>query len=136
MPRRRFLQYHYGGKGLTEVRISLPLRIGSIVHDVIEEMAQEGNWETEMNAHLCAFAEDMREAGFEEHFKAEQGALVEGMLRGFHRYRWPRIKERCPGGVFAAEMETVIDLGDGVGFMVKPDLLMLDAGGQSPLHRV
>ena len=123
-PRQRFLQYHYKGKGIVGVSINFPLRIGSIIHDVIEAVAQGEDWEKAMAGHLSRFEADMHLGAFDPYFAKEQLSLVEGMLRGFVRYRWPRILDEFPR-VFSVEMETTVDLGDGIEFMVKPDLLLL-----------
>ena len=149
--RQRYLQYHLNGRGIVKTEINFPLRIGSIIHDVIEEMFQAGDWERLMQEHLDRFAVEMYDGGIDPHppprqvegvgwlktrdasyyayAQNEQLALIEGMLRGFHRYRLPRILDEFPE-VFGVEVETTVDLGDGIEFMVKPDLLLLSKDGR------
>ena len=149
--RRRYLQYHFGGRGVVGTSISFPRRIGGIIHDVVEAMFQEDDWEKVMTGYLGRFAAEMHEGRVDPHppprqiegvgrleargdaylayAQTEQLSLVEGMLRGFHRYRVPRILDEFPE-VFGVEVETTVDLGDGIEFMVKPDLLLLSKDGR------
>lgn len=57
----------------------------------------------------------------------EQAALIEGMLRGFHKHVWPRQRRDYPE-IVAIEQEMIYE-HDGLTFMAKPDLIVRDKEG-------
>jgi hypothetical protein len=67
-----------------------------------------------------------------QEFAAEQGTLIEGMLRGFYKHVWPRLMAQYPK-VIAVEQEMEYKLVNEEGleivFMAKPDLIVEDKNG-------
>lgn len=61
-------------------------------------------------------------------FANEQGALVEGIVRGFYRHVWSRLMTQYPV-IVAIESEMTYGLAPGFDFMTKPDLLVEDREG-------
>lgn len=55
-------------------------------------------------------------------FAIEQATLVEGMIRGFFKIRWPQLLAQYPRILFT-EGEMLLE-HDGLAFMSKPDIVM------------
>ena len=79
-PRKRYLGYEYGGKGLATNVMALPLREGAIVHDVIQELSEDGDFDGKLHHELDSFTYELREANVDEYFVLEQAAMLEGAL--------------------------------------------------------
>lgn len=123
-PRSRFWNYEYRGRGIVNLEWNYNLYVGALIHDVVADLADGIDIDSALTWRIAKFDQDMALASYEPLFAAEQSCLIEGMMRGFERHCWPLIIANRR--VHVVEMETVIDLGDGVKFMVKPDLLLSD----------
>lgn len=132
-PRQRYWNYEHDGMGITPNTTSIELFLGTTVHDaiaMIATMTREGLEvdidEIATTAHSQMF-ESLRGQGTHEEieFALEQSALVEGMIRGFHRSVWSRIISVYPEILFI-EQEMRYD-HDRLVMMCKPDLVMKNA---------
>lgn len=143
-PRSRWWQYEYGGKGIVSGNTSLELFMGTILHDGMSAIAHqhvEGGLDGYGKADIDLIASTAQKQMFEtlmahsageDEFEAttfanEQAALVEGLLRGFHRHVWPSITSRYP--IIMAIEEEMTYPHDGIVFMAKPDLVVVDHDG-------
>ncbi len=122
----RYLQYELEGKGIVSSSTAFPLWFGTTVHDGlaaiargldIEEVAPVA--EAQMRESLLKLTSGVEE---EVSFAFEQGALVEGLLRGFHRHVWPRLLSEYP--IILRIEEEMEYAHDGLLFMSKPDLVL------------
>lgn len=136
-PRARYLGYEYAGKGLTPSGFALPLWMGITLHDGLSAIARDhllpaSGTQDPLGIDLIASTAErqMREsllelAGGESdkvEFAFEQGALVEGILRGFYKAVWPSLLNEYPKILFIEE-----EMGfqhDALQFMSKPDLVL------------
>lgn len=128
--RSRFHGYEAGGTGYSSEFTNLPLYLGTAVHDGLAAIARG----VEIDAIASAAASQIREAlsaeatvAEGEEFAEEQAALVEGLLRGFYRHSWPRLRAEYPEIVMIEEELTYNH--DGLVFMSKPDLVVRDKEG-------
>ena len=64
-------------------------------------------------------------------FANEQAALVEGILRGFYKYVWPRLMVEYPV-IKCVEVELTYE-HDGLTFMSKPDLVVVGVNWEGEL---
>lgn len=125
-PRKRYLQYGYGGKGITTSNTSIELYMGTIIHDGLAGIAHGLDIDTlatlakqQLLDTLLAGCIGLNE---EVEYAHEQAALVEGLLRGFERAIWPKLIAAYPRIVCLEE-----DLEyhhDGLVFMARPDLIL------------
>lgn len=135
-PRKRWWQYEFDGKGIVPNTTSLPLFMGTTLHDglaVIATMQRDSGIvdidliantaREQMLKSLLAGAHDQDDINFAH----EQAALVEGLLRGFYRHAWPRLMAEYPI-ILHIEREMTFN-HDGLTFMAKPDLVVSDAEG-------
>lgn len=129
-PRKRYWGYHYGGKGVTGSGLHLELYLGTTLHDGLAAIAQNVPIGTiAETAYKQVYEALLDEADPESmEWAKEQGTLIEGILRGFHKSVWPRLING--GKVIAVEQEMVYD-HDGMRFMSKPDLIIEDAEGNN-----
>lgn len=138
-PRARYYGYELLGKGITKSTTSLPLFEGITVHDSLAAVATFTQKELEVPIDEIAevAASQMKktlleandgEVGSEE-FAHEQAALVEGIIRGFHKFCWTRLMDQFPK-IITIEQEMQYDMGDGLVFMAKPDLILEDHNGE------
>ena len=123
-PRARFWRYEYLNRGIVADGTSLELFLGTAVHDAIAAIAHGVELEkicqaatTQVKATLLNDIEGDVDA---EHYAEEQAALVEGLIRGFHRQVWPKIIVEHE--IVAIEQEYTFG-HDGLTFMSKPDLI-------------
>lgn len=135
-PRKRYLQYEWHGRGIVSGITSLELFLGTTLHDglaAIASMAQVG--EVDIESIACLARQQVMETllddttGLEEavNFAYEQAALIEGLLRGFHRHVWPRLMASYP---IILHIEQEMEFRhDGLLFMSKPDLVVADKEG-------
>lgn len=143
-PRKRYLQYEFKGKGIVKSATSLPLFTGISVHDCLATIAQFQKDGVEIpiddiaSSAFNAMKLELMEASNGEvgahEFAMEQATLVEGMVRGFHKYVWPILMDQYPT-ILAVEKEMQYDLGiDASGtptiFMAKPDLVVEGRDGE------
>lgn len=144
-PRARYYGYEYQGRGIVKTGTSLPLFMGTLIHDAtaaIGTFTQRGEEvpidaiadaaRTEMRVNLIEAAKGVIEKGTME-FAYEQAALTEGIIRGFYKHVWPRLMAMYPK-IIAVEQEMEYSLfsNDGleIVFMTKPDILVEDANGE------
>jgi len=130
-PRSRYLGYELDNKGITASNKGLELFIGQTLHDGLAVMATRsvGIDDIAQAAHQQVL-EALQPANGEVdtlNFAREQAALVEGLLRGFHRAVWPRMMAQYPR-IIMIEQELIYD-HDGLRFMSKPDLVVADTEG-------
>jgi len=135
--RKRFWNYEFIGKGITRSTISLPLALGIAVHDsiaTIASMHKDGSVDIDAiadNARTQVLTQLLEANEGEEgaiDFANEQAALVEGQIRGFYKYVWPRLTIQYPN-IIAIEQEMEYKINDSITFMSKPDLLLQDEVG-------
>lgn len=125
-PRMRYLQYELEGKGIVPTTSAFPLWMGTCIHDGLSGVARgvdidllATTAEVQVRESLLSQTSGVAE---EVEFAFEQGALVEGILRGFHKHVWPRLIQEFPLILhIEEEMEYV---HDGLLFMSKPDLVL------------
>lgn len=136
-PRKRYWQYEYGQKGIVGGSSNLELFLGTTVHDALAAIAYQHIAGT---VNIDEIADTAREAVIrslapqgdayleeEIAFAREQGALVEGLIRGFYRSAWPRLMAAYPD-IRCVEQELIYD-HDGLRFMAKPDIVVADPEG-------
>ena len=136
-PRARYWQYEFNGRGIVSDSTSLELHMGTAVHDALAAIASEyqATGKVDIDAiattasrgmydSLMQFAVDENEAEGRT-FAAEQAALVEGLVRGFYAHVWPTLTAAYPV-ILAIEQEMTYPQPDGLCFMAKPDLVVMD----------
>lgn len=137
-PRRRYLQYEYNGKGIVPAHQSYAPYLGNLLHDGLAAIATftlKGE-EVPIDAIADAGVQQMREVllanttGEVEavNYAFEQGALVEGQLRGFYKHVWPILLSTYPE-ILLIEQEMEFR-HDGLVFMSKPDLVVRGREGE------
>jgi hypothetical protein len=136
-PRKRWWQYEYDGKGIVNGNTNLELYLGTTVHDGLAAIATQYLAGTvDIDAIALAGRKQMMDSLMgtsevfiqeEYNFACEQGALVEGLVRGFYRAVWPRLMAQYPD-IRLVEAEMHYD-HDGLRFMSKPDLVLGDVEG-------
>lgn len=137
-PRKRYWNYEYGGRGVVTGNTYLELYLGQCLHDGLSAIAhQHQDGKVDIDAIATAAKQQMLDslmgdgAGLQEEFDFanEQAALVEGLLRGFHKQVWPRLMKQYP--VIKLIEKEMVYKHDGLGFMSKPDLVLGDAEGNN-----
>jgi hypothetical protein len=145
-PRSRWWGYEYLGKGIVKSGTSLALFTGIVVHDAMAAIATFTK-EAEGDDPLGAVPiDDIANAAFTQvrdnilesagpvvlpettEFANEQGALTEGLIRGFFKHLWPKLYEQYPR-IIAIEQEMEYTLDDLTTFMTKPDLIVENQEG-------
>lgn len=147
-PRSRYWGYEYLNQGISKASTSLELFIGIITHDAMATIAtltQAGKPVPiddiasmafkQVHDELIARSQGIVEVDAES-FASEQGALIEGMIRGFYKYLWPKLMVLYPK-IVAVETEMEYPLNpDPISaddpefiFMTKPDLVVEDLEG-------
>ena len=131
-PRMRYLQYELGGKGVVKSVTSLELLMGQILHDGFAAIAAGVDIEGIATAAFTQLYESLHnQMDYDpegDNYAKEQATLVEGILRGFYKYQWPKLISRFPKVVMIEE-----ELGhahDGLYFMAKPDLVLTNEAGE------
>lgn len=139
-PRARYWKYEHAGRGVVNLPTSFNLMLGIILHKGLEAVvAGKQHIDGIVKTALVEFRKGATTDHYEQLFLAEQQAVLEGHLRGFHRHQWPQLQREFPG-LFAIEREVTLPLGEVPGFdprtgepcraqlvfMAKPDLLLLD----------
>lgn len=132
-PRRRYWNYEHNGKGIVPNHSHLELYLGTAVHDglaaiargiPIDDISVAGRQQVYEGLVADATA-PAREA---EAFANEQASLVEGLLRGFEQYVWPKLKIAYPKILWVEE--EMLYHHDGLTFMARPDLVVEDGNGE------
>ena len=137
--RKRYLNYEYEGRGIVPQSTGLELFMGSALHDALAAIAiqhQSGSIDIDLiasTARKAMFDSLSASTGDNEYevltFANEQSALVEGLLRGFHKHVWPRLIAQYPT-IVAVEQEMTY-VHDNLTFMARPDLVVGDAEGNN-----
>ena len=133
-PRKYHWNYCYGGKGITKEATHLSLFLGTSLHDGLAAIAhgvdidEIGETAREQVKEPLLKASEDGDPQQAIDFANEQAALVEGLLRGFHRYVWPRLMDQYPT-IIAIEQPCLYKY-DGLAFMARPDLLLADRQNQ------
>lgn len=149
-PRARYWGYEHEGRGVVKNSTGLALTEGIAIHDALAAIAHLTLNEREIPIDdiakasaqqvyddLTATQGDIVYPGADD-FAHEQASLVEGLIRGFYKYMWPRLMEMYPSIVCVEqEMEYPLALAEpddenGVDyiFMTKPDLIVEDKNGE------
>jgi hypothetical protein len=146
-PTKRFLGYDYAGTGLQAAGLSLPLAGGIVMHEMLAQVLQAAwmrrdpanaarldPFEVELDdlimEGLQAYVAEVRESsGFLNQPKAhtsfllsEQCYLLEGLVRGWVRYRMPDILEHYD--VVSIEQERKAMLVTGLRLPLRIDVLL------------
>ena len=134
-PRKRYLQYHLGGRGVVPATTSIELFMGSTLHDGLARIADGMDIDEVASTAQRAMYDSLSQVLPGEipdadtlTFAAEQAALVEGLLRGFHRHAWPRLLQQG-WRIIAVEQEMIYRISKHMHFMSKPDLILEDPEG-------
>ena len=136
-PRKRYWGYEWEGKGLVGSNIHLELFTGTTLHDGLAAIAafHRGTGSVDIDAIATTANRQMAEGLLtstsgevsEVDFALEQAALVEGLLRGFHKYVWPQLMGQYPN-ILHIEEEMKYE-HDGLTFMSRPDLVIGNDNG-------
>lgn len=135
-PRARFWGYEFEGRGIGPNTTSLELWMGTAIHEALAYIAQCETSQVPVDIDQVASeaGRAMRQSLLDAQteldddarmFAEEQGALVEGLVRGFYRQVWPRLRAEYPT-IIAVEGDILHPASPGMGFMSKPDLVVAD----------
>ena len=138
-PRKRWWQYEFGGRGIQPDVTSLELFLGTALHDGFARIGDSHVAGVDIDAIASQAQRDVFESLSATPvgeipdpdtltFAAEQAALVEGILRGFYRYGWPRLLQEG-WKIVAVEREVLYSISAILKFMSKPDLILEDPEG-------
>ena len=135
-PRKRYWHYEYGGKGIVGTNTFLELYLGTSLHEGLAAFAQgvgvDEVAEAASKQVVGALLPYDTYTSEEEDFGHEQATLVEGLLRGFYKHVWTRMKEQYPTIIAVEEpMKYVHEAGTErpMVFLAKPDLVVEDKEG-------
>lgn len=144
-PRARYWGYEHEGRGVVKNSTGLALTEGIAIHDAlaaiahltlndkaipIDDIADASS--RQVYDDLMATQGDIVYPGADD-FAHEQASLVEGLIRGFYKYMWPRLMEMYPSIICVEqEMEYPLYQSDEIDyvFMTKPDLIVEDRNGE------
>jgi hypothetical protein len=136
--RKRYYEYEYGGRGIVPDNTALELYMGTAIHDGLAGIAyQHSHGVVDIDTLATAGRQQMAQAllidlnGEVEaeatQFANEQAALVEGLLRGFYKFVWPKLMAQYP--IIVAVEQEMIYKHDNMIFMSRPDLVVKDNEG-------
>jgi hypothetical protein len=127
----RYINYHWGGKGIIPKGGNIHLRNGIAIHRGIETIWKTDNINAACQVAALEFWKDFTLTGTplnSEETKEkvrvlkEQWALVEGLLRGWHKVRYPLLREDYE--VVAIEEEFEVELAPGIRLMLRFDVVL------------
>jgi hypothetical protein len=137
-PRKAYLTYYYGGKGIVPKRLDLYQATGSLTHAMLEDVMKSTKTLSEIpNSQVMAVICDKAVAVYRESVEAagltevsgelelemqRQAALAEGLVRGWVMVRLPRILEEY--NIISVEEEHDVPLGDGLMLMSRADTVL------------
>lgn len=145
--RKRWLNYELDGTGIVPANDALQLMMGTIIHDSLAAVATATLDATASSSSPFTKIDidGIAELAFKQMFAflsigldsnsddakwlyaKEQATLVEGMIRAFYKYQWPRLMEQYPK-ILAVEQEMPYEYGQ-ILWMAKPDLVVADTHG-------
>lgn len=171
-PRARYYGYEWNGRGIVKNGMSLALEEGLIVHDALAAIAHLilNGLPVDIDEIAVTAQKDLYDRLIEasgpiimpeaDEYAKEQSTLVEGLIRGFYKFMWPKLMlmypiitcveqemeyplDQCPqcGGAGTTPLSDedsldvqVCTLCNGAGvnfiFMTKPDLIMESPDGE------
>ena len=135
-PRKRWYNYELYNRGIVGPELQLELYLGTLVHDAVAAMVHNVPIEAIVEAGVKQLRGKLLEGreldSDAQFFAEEQCALAEGLIRGFHRARWPQICEAYPEVLLCEkELSYGYELDDRkLLFLSKPDLVRRDKDGQ------
>lgn len=124
-PRRRYWSYEHEGLGVTPKQRPLYFDVGDAVHKALSALtARPTAVDAVVEEVIAAFrlANTSRWEGDDTWKLDEQACLVEGIVRGWHRYVLPRILKDYT--LVATEEEFPYKVNDWLTHGVKPDRLL------------
>jgi len=137
-----FYNYKLNGKGIVPDGNPIELYLGTTIHDglaVVADHHLNNGGKVDIDLIADTAREQVRgalsvdgpegQAPSEDdaNFASEQGALVEGILRGFYKHVWPGLMKAYPK-IVAIEKELTYKY-DGLTFMARPDIILEDKDG-------
>lgn len=137
--RRRYLNYDLDDLGIVPVDEPIELFMGIVLHDALAQIATEHYYSPKSGVDIDAIAHDAftkmlaflmqgEPDGDDITYAKEQASLVEGIIRAFYLYQWPRICETYPK-ILAIEQEMSYEYGRLL-YMAKPDLIAVNIEGE------
>jgi len=119
--RKRFIGYEVGGRGLQPLQTPQYFAVGTAVHNIIEDAwaRSEGVSFTPMEEEaqqIVLDGEDLHQV------VVEQQALIKAIGLAYERVRLPKLQQEFK--VVDIEPEILIDVGEGVALMTRPDLIL------------
>lgn len=115
--RQWYWGYVWNGIGLTRTRLDVPLARGIFVHRGLEKILQGNSIDSSIKFALTEFDKEITKRGLDvgqleeqNYVYNEQRALIEGMLYGWWKKRYPELIERYD--VLEVEHEEVWEVGE------------------------
>jgi len=128
-PRLRYLAYHFGHTGLEPRTARMPLVAGIHYHQALAEICSGRHVELAVASAIVKFQAEVIERGLatvsEEDLQFvldEQTALLEGMVRGWHHVRYPRLLDEYD--IFDVEREFEFEPEPGFVLMQRFDFVV------------
>jgi hypothetical protein len=125
---KRYWQYDYLGKGLERRTASLPLVGGTRLHAALARILLGANVDQVIVEEQAAYGEELQARGVNgtdtchlDFLIHEQQTLLEGLIRGWVRFRLPLILEEY--SPVAVEQEWLVNMGDGFELPLRIDSL-------------
>jgi len=118
-PRKRFLEYHYDGRGIVPAVSYAPFSVGSAVHHGIELMLRGQSVDTAVTEALAGFPEE-----FPGYQPGEQRALAEALIRVADIVIVPWINREYE--ILSIEQEELFVLEPGIELMGRCDLVVVN----------
>jgi hypothetical protein len=145
-PRKRWLNYHYGGKGITQAQASVPLTTGTCVHEGVgflmrnasnglisnadqHYLTEESNWlDSAVSVALQSYKKIVEESGVQTNgqntqFVLEQEmARTEALVRAWSIAEFPLIVKDY--NIYSVEDEIVMPLSRDILMQVRVDAIL------------
>jgi len=128
-PRKGWITYGYGGRGLRTTNNYVPLVDGSAVHSGVAEILRTGDTEKGVTAALDYYNRTVQNKNFVdvaveymEYTKAEQSALVEAMVRVWAYKEYPQIMAKYDVKLIEREVDN--ELFAGLDFLATADAVL------------
>ena len=129
--RRRFLGYEWGGTGLSKIKATIPLFIGSCVHTGRARLLLGDDADQAVRVAVAEYDDELKRRGLElepgedaMYVADESEALIEALVRVYALVALPRLLEEYE--VLEVEREDLWrDFAPGIGWMSRADALLL-----------